>query len=240
MEKPIIGIITTPDFDRDNDPQFLIDPRFVKWVSECGGIPFAILPPRSCDYHTKGGPNPMNDAEIEDFNRILDMCDGFIKPGGYTLTDYHKYIYNYCVKNDVPYLGVCAGIQLMAFCTEENPKLKENQNLELHKLKGGANHEVIINPNSKLYSILGERNITVKSSHTKHIEDVKNLLVAAISSDNQIEALENSNCTYNLGVQWHPESFQFDYKQSRCIFESFINSAINYKINKDNKSYSLK
>ena len=232
MERPIIGIITTPDFDKDYDPQFLIDPRFVKWISECGGIPIAIIPPRSCDYHTAGGPPAMSDIEKENLNTVLEMCDGFVKPGGYTLPDYQKYIYNYCVNNDIPFLGVCAGIQLMAICSEEKFNLVENSNKELHKSATGATHEVIITPNSKLYSILGVESLIVKSSHEKHIESANNLLVAAVSSDKQIEALENPNCTYNLGLQWHPEAEALNYKYSRCIFESFIESSIEYKLNK--------
>lgn len=244
-DNPVIGIITTPDYDANRNPQFLADPRLIKWVYACGGTPIIIVPPRDVSYHTQGGPPTMTSDEVEKLNKILDLCDGFIKPGGYTLTDYHKYIYNYSVENDVPYLGICAGIQLMAFCVEDEPKLVLNDNQSLHKVKGGAIHPVIITPNSKLFKVLVHGAlepdiIPVKSSHIKHIEGVSKLLIAALSEDGQVEALENPNCTYNLGLQFHPEAYDpywrhdKNYKYSKRIFESFIDSAKDYKYKKQN------
>ena len=236
--KPIIGIITTPDFDENNNPKFLMDPRIVNWCYECGGIPIGIVPPRDVNYHIQGGPPSMTSEEIEKLNRILEICDGFVKPGGYTLTDYHKFIYKYTVENDVPFLGICAGIQLMAFCAEDKPQLALNKNHDLHKKNGESIHEIVINPKSKLYRIVGEFSLSVKSNHKKHITSVNNLLVAAISSDNQIEALENPNCTYNLGLQFHPEAYNpcwrhdGNYKYSKRIFESFIKSSNDYRLQK--------
>ena len=38
--------------------------------------------------------------------------------------------------------------------------------------------------------------------------------------DNIIEAIENPNCDFNIGVQWHPE--YLDDLNSKKIFDCFI------------------
>ena len=238
MEKPIIGVLATTHDDIDGDFQVIANPEIIRWIYKMGGIPKIIFPPRDCSYVVNREVPPMTEEEIEDFDRLLSDCSGFIKAGGYTISDYHKYVYDYCVKNDIPFLGICAGIQLMAAVSESDAKFVVNENIDLHKSSTGATHAVIINPKAKLYNILDTTSMIVKSSHKRHIENVDNLLVAAISSDNQVEALENPRCTYNIGLQWHPERCPFDDIYSARIFKSFVDSAIEYqKENRERKVY---
>jgi len=228
--KPIIGIITTPDNDVDNDRHFLSRFEIVEWISKSGGIPISILPTKVCNYYDKSERNKeMTIEELNDLKEALKLCDGFVKPGGRNIIDYQKFIYKYSVENDIPYLGICMGLQLMAYTIEENSKLVDNNSQIIHKTKELDAHEVIITPNSKLYEILGKKSMVVNSRHRKHVENVDKLLVSAFSLDNQIEALENSSCSYNIGIQWHPESYDFDNKDSKNLFESFIDSSYQYQ-----------
>ncbi|MBQ9072725.1 MAG: gamma-glutamyl-gamma-aminobutyrate hydrolase family protein [Bacilli bacterium] len=227
--KPIIGVISTPDYDIDKDRNFLVRFEIVEWISKCGGIPISIIPTKICNYFDKKEKNRQTTIqELNNLKQILRMCDGFIKPGGNMIVDYHKYIYKYSIDNDIPFLGICLGMQSMAYAIEENARLVDNNSEIVHKTKKLNAHEILIDENSKLYSILGKKSLIVNSRHNRHIENVNNLLVSAKSLDNQIEALENPNCTYSIGLQWHPESYDFNNQDSKNIFESFIESSIQY------------
>ncbi len=87
-----------------------------------------------------------------------------------------------------------------------------------------TNHLVKIKENTLLSSILKQKEIMVNSRHYSGIPSSK-LTVSATSIDNVIEAIEDTNKTFFLGVQWHPESLN-DHN-SKLIFESFINSLSN-------------
>ena len=44
--------------------------------------------------------------------------------------------------------------------------------------------------------------------------------------------MENSNNTFNIGVQWHPEKM-IDYDENaKKLMKAFIDASINYKKNK--------
>ena len=53
-------------------------------------------------------------------------------------------------------------------------------------------------------------------------------LLGKVTAGNPIEAIENPRCDYNLGLQWHPELFDFDHEDSINIFDSFIEKSSNH------------
>ena len=74
----------------------------------------------------------------------------------------------------------------------------------------------------------------VNSRHNEHIDSVDNFVVSAISEDGIIEAIEDKNKNFVLGIQWHPESM-LDYDIYACdIYKYFINKC------KENKNNILK
>ena len=227
---PIIGIVSTPGHDPSGSEHFLTKVEIVNWIINSGGIPLTIIPTKFCNYFDRNDKNrKVTIEELQNLKQILKLCDGVIKPGGLCILDYHKYIYNYCTCYDVPYLGICIGLQIMACSAEENAKIVRNNSDIVHKTQNLYAHEVLIDDKSKLYSILGKKEMVVNSRHNYHVENVKKLLVSARSTDNQIEALENPNCKYNIGIQWHPESYRYDNEDSQKIFDSFIESSKQYK-----------
>ena len=90
-------------------------------------------------------------------------------------------------------------------------------------------HSVIIDKNSKLYSIIGDVEITVNSRHSYHVPELDNTLVSARSSDGLIEGVELKDKNFILGVQWHPES-NLEDKYSKKLFKAFF---INCEIHKN-------
>ena len=59
--------------------------------------------------------------------------------------------------------------------------------------------------------------------NSRHMDYVKytDLMVSAYSRDNIIEAVEDKNHKFFLGVEWHPESIKDIYSNS--ILKEFLN-----------------
>lgn len=67
-------------------------------------------------------------------------------------------------------------------------------------------HEVTIEEGSLLSQIVGESRLNVNSWHHQGLKDIgENLVVTATSDDGMVECIERTDCTYVIGVQWHPE-----------------------------------
>ena len=153
----------------------------------------------------------------EDYKDLIDICDGIIFQGG---DDFEKYDFEalkYAYDIDIPVLGICLGMQLMGVMF--SGKLVDIPN---HKKKLDYAHSVKIKKDSKLYQIFNKDIIKVNSRH-KSILKTTDLDIVGISNDGYIEAIEDKNKKFFIGVQWHPESMVYDTNQNR-IFESFINS----------------
>lgn len=128
---------------------------------------------------------------------ILSICDGIIMPGGDSVSEFDKKVLEYVIKKDIPYLGICLGMQVMG------DKLKYVNN---HYLK---EHIVNIKKDTLLYDIYKTNKIIVNSRHHEAVENTK-YCISAVSNDNTIEAIEIKNKKFILGVQWHPEDLEND------------------------------
>lgn len=143
----------------------------------------------------------------DDIDYILDKCDGILSPGGDDVDIYDTYIYKYALDKDIPYLGICLGMQAMSNCLLD---------VDNHYM---TYHSIYINQNSKLYQIYKKDKIIVNSRHKSKIVTLNNNMISAISEDGVIEGIERIDKKFILGVQYHPEDLNDDK-----IFEYFINS----------------
>lgn len=131
-----------------------------------------------------------------------------------------------------PVLGICRGIQLLAtaFGGELIQDIQtEAENPLNHGQKAGKSvltHKVSIDPDSLLYEIVGQNEIWVNSKHHQAVESLPQGFVAtAHSSDGLIEAIENPEHPFLLGVQWHPEGTCRVDEPSLRIFQSLVEAA---------------
>lgn len=154
---------------------------------------------------------------LEEFIEIASLCDGFILQGGSDYTDLEIEFVRYLYENDIPTLGICLGMQMMSVINGKLEKLKHfnHQSTNLYV------HDVFICQDSKLYSILKKERIMVNSRHIEHITNTF-LSVSAKSGDSVIEAVEDKNKKFFIGVQWHPESIMDE--NSTKLFNSFFES----------------
>ncbi len=195
--KPIIGI-TCRTIKNDDRDILKVNKSIVDYVIKSGGIPLLIL----------------SDMDFSIF-------DGFIFPGGYSWEKLDEKVLKYAFDNDIPALGICAGMQLIASMDKFGNVLDNCIAIgnNHHQSKDEYVHEITIN-NGILLDILGSNKIMVNSRHNDTVNLNNNFTVDAYSSDNIIEALHLPNKTFILGLQWHPEDLSDEYSEK--IFKYFI------------------
>ncbi len=195
--KPIIGI-TCRTIKNDDRDILKVNKSIVDYVIKSGGIPLLIL----------------SDMDFSIF-------DGFIFPGGYSWEKLDEKVLKYAFDNDIPALGICAGMQLIASMDKFGNVLDNCIAIgnNHHQSKDEYVHEITIN-NGILLDILGSNKIMVNSRHNDTVNLNNNFTVDAYSSDNIIEALHIPNKTFILGLQWHPEDLSDEYSEK--IFKYFI------------------
>lgn len=155
--------------------------------------------------------------ELERVKRTIAICNGIILPGGANEHEIDLEIVKYLYQNNIPTLGICLGMQLMSLTFEGDIKKLSNNK---HQSRAEYVHEVMIKEDSRLAHILKENKILVNSRHSEHITTT-NLNIVAIANDLTIEAVEDPNKKFFIGVQWHPESLSNDIYSKR-LFDYFI------------------
>ncbi len=226
--KPIIGIVEWPYKDEDGDLIYEVTNNIVEKISKHGRLPVGIFPTQIEDLQNKrlSEIDELTFIEKQDLRESLDRVDAIIKPGALKIYGYERYIYDYAFNKDIPYLGICAGMQLMAGFNSNSTTVKNNSFIN-HYSKEKHVHYIKIKHRSLLYKILMQDEIVVNSLHNYHINSAGINNVCAYSTDGIIEGIENPNKLFHLGVQWHPEGL--DDINSYKIFDSFVENAKLYK-----------
>lgn len=153
--------------------------------------------------------------KLDNIYNIINSCDGIIFPGGDDILETDIKIIDYCYKMNVPTLGICLGMQEMSFY---NKGLIRDLNSVSHY---NAYHDNKINKDSLLYNILKKDRILVNSIHKSYVSKT-GFDISAVSEDNIIEAIEDKNKKFFLGVQWHPE--RMEEEESTLLFDYFISN----------------
>lgn len=200
-----IGII-----GRNNDDKVTFNNEVIDVIHKYHCIPIGIIA------NFNNNPN----IEFNKIKKIIDLCDGFILQGGDNYYDVDILIAKYLYKNNIPTLGICLGMQTMAVAFNGNMGIINN-----HNSKNKYVHQITINKNSKLYDIIKKNKIHVNSRHNSYVLNT-NLNISA--SDEIIEAVEDKNKNFFIGVQWHPESLMDE--NSILLFNNFFYS-LNIKKN---------
>ncbi len=141
------------------------------------------------------------------------------------------------LSKNIPVLGICGGHQLINVAfggtliqdipseNRDSPLSHSSETTPLHTYA----HSVTITPGTRLFQILeGASALEVNSGHHQGIKCLgDNLKASATSPDAFVEALESSQHSFVMGLQWHPE-FLLDAFSSK-IFTAFVKAANDYK-----------
>jgi putative glutamine amidotransferase len=231
--KPVIGIttyLTRARFGSWEEDTALVPADYVRAIERAGGR--ALLVP------------PSEDALEE----TLDALDGVLFSGGADL-DPQLYgqeahpetkgvqaerdrgelaLLEAALARDMPVLAVCRGSQVLnvALGGDLVQHLPEVVGDEKHKHTPGeyADHEVTVEPGTRLGSLIGER-APVKSHHHQGFGRLgEGLRESARAGDGTLEALEDPSRRFALGVLWHPEA-----GEDMRLFEALVEEARGYR-----------
>jgi putative glutamine amidotransferase len=228
---PLIGITTYSALARWgvwNLPATLTPDAYVRAVADAGGTP-VLLPALPED-----DASDLVGAMIEPLQGLI-LCGGpDIAPGRYgalpsadtgaadELRDAFEHrLLDAASARAVPVLGICRGMQML--------NVWSGGTLDQHLStadghRGGpgefAEHDVAVEPGGRLAAAIG-RETSVHSYHHQGIDRLGvGLCVAARDADGQIEAIEDPDRHFWLGVLWHPEM-----SADRSLFRALIEAS---------------
>lgn len=226
--RPLIGITVNRDYRRE---RFWLPTPYCLRVERAGGLPL-LLPP----------------LQPSSAGLLLDSLGGLLLGGGGDIAPIHcgespgpglgevdperdaweLVLFRGALGRGLPVLGICRGLQLINVALGGNlirdlagpGFLQHRQGAPRHH----PTHTVEILPRTRLASFLGEGHVAVNSFHHQAPARVApGLRTAALAPDGIIEALEDPDRRFLLGVQWHPESL--DHPATESLFRAFTGAA---------------
>ena len=229
--KPIIGIISRPGVNFEGPNELFILEKYRIAVIKSGGIPIGILPTQDLEYEENkpSETRRLVEDEKKDLIEEIKMCDGIILSGGNKFYEYDEFICEYAIDNDIPLLGICAGMQAMARIDnrkkyDDYRNIRNDTDINHYQMDETYVHKVNLNKESMLRKIIGHDTIKVNSVHNYHIAKTNKFTISGVSEDGLIEAIEIKNRKFIIGVQWHPEKIIDKDEPSRRLFDSFMNA----------------
>ena len=242
MSKPIIGIITKP-LTHKQCPDSLwvndyIKDEFRSIVCDLGGIPIGILPcVKELVYNTEDNfaPDVLTDDDKANIIESIKLCDGIILQGGLTSDFYEVFIADYCIKNNIPILGICAGFNNIARAVGTDVEYDKELVFKHDIYDAEPHHFINIWKDGKiLCNLLSEDTLFVNSIHSMtlsmsavHLN--KRIIIEAISKDSgmwgipnvTVEAFSIQDTKFCLAVKWHPELLRTN-STTDAIFKAFM------------------
>ena len=129
------------------------------------------------------------------------------------------------LRMDLPVLAICRGMQLLN--VHGGGTLIQHLGLPKHDTefedKGTVAHQVVAEPQSQLAQIASSTRLPVNSRHHQAVRQAgQGLQISARDSeDGTIEALERSDRSFVLAVQWHPEDQVSRHPEQMNLFKRF-------------------
>jgi putative glutamine amidotransferase len=231
VAKPVIGITT-----------YLTRASWGVW-----DVDAALVPAVYVDVVQRAGGSAVLVPPGDHTDEILARVDGMIFSGG---SDIDPELYGHdphpetfgivserdrfevellraALERDLPVLAICRGSQVLnvALGGDLVQHLPDVVGDEKHKHTPGefADHDVKVERNSRLGAIVGEHT-PVKSHHHQGYGRIGDgLREVAWAEDGTVEALEDPDARFTLGVLWHPEE-----SEDAALFEALVAEARRY------------
>jgi putative glutamine amidotransferase len=133
------------------------------------------------------------------------------------------------LERDMPVLAICRGSQVLNVARGGDlvQHLPEVVGDEKHRHTPGkfADHDVTLEEETRLGSLLGDH-APVKSHHHQGIGRIgEGLRVSAHAEDGTVEAVEDPDRRFAVGVLWHPEA-----GEDARLFEELVREAGQYRV----------
>lgn len=218
--KPLIGIVAKTSIEDEMWHYLEIVEDIRLRLIEQNAQVIGILPPNKVlDFNKR--KNVLTEEEKKELEETILLCDGIVLEGGLASHLYEEEAARICIKHDIPVLGICACFNNLVRAL--GGVVHKDESKFHKKFAVSYAHEVSIEEDSKLFSILKRNQIMVNSIHENVCleEEIKEYDVAArCDGDHTVEAIELKNKRFVLGIKWHPELME----EMTPIFEAFVTS----------------
>ncbi|OOB76822.1 MAG: hypothetical protein BEN19_03865 [Epulopiscium sp. Nuni2H_MBin003] len=234
--KPIIGIPLNAQHVKRNVSSkdiYYINEEYTLVLNKLGAMPILL---------------PFTD-DISLVKAQVDLCDGILLSGGDDITpylygeepnpklgEYNEAIDRYqlnmtneTIQQNKPLLGICRGAQIINIIFGGSVYTDMSYVPEktlLHMQTGKRRdvcHTMVTKKGTKMHQYFGDE-ILINSFHHQAISTIgTGLIVSATAKDNIVEAIENNDLKYCVGVQWHPEIMAIYSESMNNLFIDFIN-----------------
>ena len=216
--KPLIGLTSYREVARWgvwDQPADLLPVMYADAIVRAGGVP-VLLPPATDDPDAaaavvapprRAGGQRRRRRGPGDLRRGAPRADQ--RPGDPTGTRGSSRCSRRPPPQNLPTLGVCRGMQVMAVATGGTLEQHTPDEVghEQHSPGGDAfgDIEVKVDEASALHTILGPA-VTVRCHHHQSVRSHPGYVATARAADGSLEAMEAEGTRFCLGVQWHPEA----------------------------------
>jgi gamma-glutamyl-gamma-aminobutyrate hydrolase PuuD len=213
IDKPVIGIttyLTRAAWDAWNLDVALVPSSYVRAVVRSGGTPLLVPPGASID-ETLDAVAGLIFSGGSDIDPELYGAAAHAETGGVVRErdEFELALMRAALARDLPVLAICRGSQVLnvALGGRLEQHVPDRVGTNVHKETSGAfaEHDVEVLPATRLATLLSGRP-GVKSHHHQGLGELAgSLREAARAPDGTVEAIEDSNRRFALGVLWHPE-----------------------------------
>ena len=231
MGKPVVGITTylTPAawgvWELD---AALVPADYVRGVAHAGGAPL-LVPPGADTEATLESVSGLVFTGGSDLDPSLYGAEAHPETGGVVRErdDFELSLMRAALERDMPVLAICRGSQVLnvALGGDIEQHVPDRVHANTHKQVNGvfAEHDVSVLEGTRLASLVGDRH-DVKSHHHQGFGSLgSGLREAARAPDGTVEALEDPDRRFTLGVLWHPEA-----GEDLALFEALVTEAAAY------------
>ncbi len=219
--KPKIGVLARPMISESGRKIYGTYQEIHEMIIKFGGIPVQLFPPNLDSYHSVKyeNINELSADEKDILHQMVDECDGILLQGGMEFYPYDVEVARYTHEKNIPTLGICLGMQTMGVAM--GGILGHVENKERHQNHQPYSHDIFVDKRSQLFHLLKNEKIHVNSRHQDCLIQT-DLMVSALSDDGIIEAIEDKNKDFYIGVQWHPESMLSYDDSMNSLFLKFM------------------
>ncbi len=221
-KKPIIGIVSKHIKKEETRLNMYIRDEIKQAIFDNGGIAIGIILPK--DEKNDVSDNWKNNLTENEFDNLISqikLCNGIVFQGGNACDNYEMIIAKYCYDNNIPTLGICCGQNVMVRALGGTTKLISNPEKHNDTINTYV-HTVKLDINSRLYKIIGKKEIKVNSRHQRTIADHPKLVINCLCEDGYIDGLEAPDKKFYMAFRFHPESLYKIDENHNKIFKEFI------------------
>jgi gamma-glutamyl-gamma-aminobutyrate hydrolase PuuD len=219
------------------EPAAMVPLTYVRAIARAGGRPLLLAP---------------TPADLADPAELLDLLDGLLVTGGADVDPaaygeqphaetapvsadrdtFELALVRLAVARDLPCLGICRGMQVVnvAYGGGLEQHLADRIEHDIHRGDAGefAAHSVEVEPESLAALAAGATRVAVKSYHHQGVARVGDGLrvSARAAGDGTVEAIEDAQRRFVLGVLWHPEEDEADRLVGAFVRECRATAAV--------------